>query len=117
MEASRSLWLLRAEGAVLLVGALWSYRAADGGWLPLVLLIMVPDLSMLGYVAGPRSGARVYNAVHAALLPAALIAAGVLLSRNVPMWVGLVWLIHIGFDRALGYGLKEPTGFTDTHLR
>jgi hypothetical protein len=29
---------------------------------------------------------------------------------------GLIWIAHIGFDRALGYGLKYPTGFGDTHL-
>jgi hypothetical protein len=99
MDLTRPAALLRAEGAVLLVGALWSYRGADGGWLPLALLLMVPDLSMLGYLAGPRVGAGISNAAHVALL------------------VGLLWLAHMGLDRSLGYGLKEPTGLTDTHLR
>jgi hypothetical protein len=28
----------------------------------------------------------------------------------------LIWTAHIGFDRMLGYGLKYPTRFKDTHL-
>ncbi len=78
MNPTRPLVLLRAEGTVLLVGSLGGYRAARGGWLPFALLLMLPDLSMLGYLAGPHVGAAIYNAVHAAL-----------------MWVGLVWLTHI----------------------
>ena len=31
--------------------------------------------------------------------------------------IGLVWLAHIGFDRVLGYGLKYPEGFKETHLQ
>jgi hypothetical protein len=27
-----------------------------------------------------------------------------------------IWIAHIGFDRALGYGLKYGSGFTHTHL-
>jgi hypothetical protein len=37
---------------------------------------------------------------------------------NLP-WVtacGILWLAHAGFDRMLGYGLKLPSGFQDTHL-
>ena len=30
--------------------------------------------------------------------------------------VALIWLAHIGIDRALGYGLKYEAGFGFTHL-
>ena len=30
--------------------------------------------------------------------------------------ISLIWFAHIGFDRALGYGLKFPLGFRVTHL-
>ncbi|MCS4316879.1 hypothetical protein M2407_001178 [Serratia sp. BIGb0234] len=35
-----------------------------------------------------------------------------------PHWLmaALIWGAHIGFDRALGYGLKYASGFADTHL-
>ena len=31
--------------------------------------------------------------------------------------LGLIWLAHIGMDRAIGYGLKYPTNHKDTHLQ
>jgi hypothetical protein len=30
--------------------------------------------------------------------------------------LALIWLAHIGIDRALGYGLKYASGFGFTHL-
>ena len=30
--------------------------------------------------------------------------------------IALIWAAHIGVDRVLGYGLKYPTAFRDTHL-
>ncbi|MEM6559127.1 MAG: DUF4260 family protein [Myxococcota bacterium] len=27
-----------------------------------------------------------------------------------------IWIAHIAFDRALGFGLKSPAGFKHTHL-
>ena len=51
-------------------------------------------------------------------LVAGLVAAPrVLYFLDGALAVGLVWLAHIGIDRALGYGLKYPTHFEDTHLQ
>jgi hypothetical protein len=30
--------------------------------------------------------------------------------------VALIWFAHISMDRTVGYGLKYPTSFKDTHL-
>jgi hypothetical protein len=30
---------------------------------------------------------------------------------------GAVLVAHVGMDRAVGYGLKYPTHFKDTHLQ
>jgi hypothetical protein len=110
-------WLLRLEGAALLAAAIVLY--ADGGFsaLAFVLLILAPDLSMLAYVAGPRAGALAYNVVHVLALPLALGTAGVLADSGVAVQVALIWFAHIGADRALGYGLKYPSAFSDTHLQ
>lgn len=86
------------------------------GWGFFALLFLVPDLSMVGYLVGPRIGAVAYNAVHAYVGPAALVGAAVLWLG--PLWlaIALIWSAHIGFDRAVGYGLKLPAGFQYTHL-
>jgi hypothetical protein len=109
--------LLRLEGAAVLAASVAFY--ADGGWswLAYVLLFLAPDLSMLAYVAGPRAGALVYDVVHFMALPIALGVAGVLADSGLPIQLALIWLGHIGIDRALGYGMKYPTAFSDTHMQ
>ena len=42
---------------------------------------------------------------------------GVFAGGDLAVQVALIWVAHIGVDRALGYGLKYPTGFADTHLQ
>jgi len=108
--------LLRAEQlAILGAGvALW---VANGG--PPLLLIpawLLVDLSMIGYLGGPRLGAITYNAAHNLALPLALLGLGWWGGMGWPVLAAAVFLAHIGLDRALGYGLKLPTDFRDTHL-
>lgn len=71
---------------------------------------------MLGYLAGPRAGAAVSNLVQTYTLPLVVLGYGYLVSHALAMQVGLIWMAHIGIDRMLGFGLKYPPGFKDTHL-
>jgi hypothetical protein len=106
--------LLRAEGLAVLSLSATLYALGGHSWLLFALLFFAPDASFAGYAAGPRIGAVVYNAFHSYVGPALLAAVCLLagLSTAVP----LIWAAHIGFDRALGYGLKYASGFSDTHL-
>lgn len=110
------LRLLRLEAAALFVTSLFAFRAFDGSWWMFVAFFLVPDLAMLGYLAGPQWGARAYNAAHTLTIPLIL---GVLAALN-EQWSWLpiltVWTAHIGFDRMLGYGLKYGNAFGSTHL-
>lgn len=108
--------LLHLEGLALAVVAILLYARADGNWLLFVVLILAPDLSMLGYLAGPRVGSVVYNTVHTDALPAALALFGLFGSSQLALWLALIWLCHIGADRFFGFGLKYATEFKDTHL-
>jgi hypothetical protein len=107
---------LRLEGLAAFGAGLALFGASGGNWLFIIPLILLPDISAVGYLAGPRVGAFGYNLVHnwvpgivtlgmAAWLasPALGVAAGVLIA-------------HVGMDRAVGYGLKLPGSFQDTHL-
>lgn len=109
--------LLRAEGLAVLAAALALYFDSGYGWLLLAVLALAPDLSMAGYLAGPRAGAIAYNAAHAYVLPVALAVAGVLAGSDLAVQLALIWLAHVGADRLLGYGLKYPTEFKHTHLQ
>ena len=109
--------LLHLEGLAVLAGALALYFDASYGWLMLLVLFLTPDLGMLGYLGGPRLGSLAYDLVHTYVGPVALGAAGVVGSAELAVQLALIWLAHIGMDRMLGYGLKYPTGFKDTHLQ
>jgi hypothetical protein len=109
--------LLRLEGAILLVGAILAYAYLGGnGWV-FIALLLVPDLSMAGYALNTRIGSWLYNIVHHYLLPTLTIAIGLGLMQPVLVQVGLIWLAHIGMDRTVGYGLKYPSAFKDTHMQ
>lgn len=84
-------------------------------WLA-ALVFFAPDLSFAAYLAGPKLGAAGYNAVHIYGFGAAVLAAGLVAAWPVCAACGALWLAHSGFDRMLGYGLKLPTGFQDTHM-
>ncbi len=109
----------RIEAALVFAAAvLWLWgRGPDWPVWLWVVLALAPDLSILGYLLGPRIGAVAYNTAH--LYAGGAVLAGIGHVSGFPtLWtdLGLVWLAHVGFDRALGYGLKEVTAFRDTHL-
>jgi hypothetical protein len=108
--------LLRLEGLVLFAGATWLYAFWGGPWWLYVVLFFTPDLSFLGYLAGPKIGAWAYNTVHSTIIPLGLLTAGFGFAPPLVLSLALIWLAHIGFDRAVGYGLKYSAGFGFTHL-
>ena len=116
-RGSSVLLLLRLEGlAVALVSATLYARTGTSWWV-FAALWLLPDLSMLGYLASPCWGARCYNAMHTYVLPAVLAGSALLLHAQGPLLpLALIWVNHIGVDRLLGFGLKYRNGFAWTHL-
>jgi hypothetical protein len=109
--------LLRLEGFVVAAVTALAYARTGVSWWWFLALWLAPDLSMLGYLAGPCRGARVYNAIHTYVGPAAMGVCAWLLHANVvALAIALTWANHIGVDRFLGYGLKYGEGFGFTHL-
>lgn len=108
--------LLRAEGLAVLAAAVVAYAQFGAGWGWFAALFLLPDVSFLAYLAGPRAGAWAYNAMHSYVGAVGLLAASVVGGAPMLLAVGLVWCAHIGFDRLLGYGLKYSAGFGLTHL-
>lgn len=109
--------LLHLEGAAVAAAAIALYFYADYPWWLLVALALAPDLSLVGYVAGPRVGSAVYNAAHTYVPSVALGAIGVIAGADLAVQLALIWITHIAVDRAIGYGLKYPTSFKETHLQ
>jgi hypothetical protein len=107
---------LRLEAAVLLAGSLIAYSATRQHWWLVPLTILLPDLFMVGYLAGTRIGAHLYNLAHSTPLPAAVTGLAWWQGKPLVLALGLVWLAHIGADRLMGYGLKYDDHFQHTHL-
>ncbi|MET0336618.1 MAG: DUF4260 domain-containing protein [Caulobacter sp.] len=107
--------VLRLEGLAVFALSLALFAQTDAGWLLFILLFFAPDLSFLGYLAGPRVGAALYNTAHSYVGPVILAAGGLGGPADLLAWA-LIWTAHIGLDRAMGYGLKYARGFGFTHL-
>lgn len=114
---SKQLTLVqRLEGLVLLALALGAYRVFGGSWLTFILLLLVFDVSMLGYLKNPRIGAVIYNLGHTLVFPGLLIIMAWANGWRGLFLFALIWIAHIGMDRLLGFGLKYPDSFAHTHL-
>jgi Domain of unknown function (DUF4260) len=114
---TRPSLLLRAEGGIVFASSLLLYAGIHASWLLFVVLVLAPDLSMLGYTLGVRFGSAFYNLIHTLVVPLVLIALSIFYKQLWLLPYGLVWTAHIGVDRLLGFGLKYPTRFHDTHLQ
>jgi hypothetical protein len=109
--------LLRIEEAILLLVTLFAYQHLHYSWSLFAILFLTPDLFMLGYLLNARAGAAIYNLVHTLTLPLTLLLASYIHHWRLTLELALIWTAHIAFDRLLGYGLKYPTFFKDTHLQ
>jgi hypothetical protein len=109
--------LLRLEGATIFALSLLLYRSTGAPWWRFLVLFLWPDLLMLGYLVSVTFGARLYNLVHTSVFPLMLALAAFYEHRWGLLSFALIWIAHLGGDRALGYGLKYPTFFKDTHLQ
>jgi hypothetical protein len=110
------LTVLRLEGLAAAALSAVFYARTGASWWLFAALWLAPDLSLLGYLAGPNWGARIYNAIHAYLTPATLAVSALLLHSEMLVPFALIWINHIGVDRMMGYGLKFQQGFAWTHL-
>lgn len=106
----------RLEGAAILVAAVFAFDASGWSWWWFTGLLLAVDISMLGYLIGPKVGATTYNALHSLIGPSALLGWWALDGPFLSLALGAIWLAHIGLDRATGYGLKHEDSFRHTHL-
>lgn len=107
---------LRLEGLAVAAAAFAVPVAIGQPWWLVLVLFVVPDLSALGYLAGPKAGAWIYNLVHTAPLSLALLGAGAGWDSAALTVAGALGLFHLGVDRAFGYGVKQDHDFGATHL-
>lgn len=108
--------LLRLEGTAVFAATLIAYGQNEFSWWMFILLLLTPDLAALGYLHSEAIGSLCYNIAHTYVLPIALGLFALLLNFELGFQLAIIWLAHIGLDRMVGYGLKYPNGFKQTHF-
>jgi hypothetical protein len=107
---------VRVDAIAVLVASLWAMAVTHGSWAWFFGVLLLPDLSMAGYLFGSRAGAVMYNTVHMYAWPLALLAIGLTSHASIATTTGLSWIAHIAVDQVVGYGLKLPAMFEHTVL-
>ena len=108
--------VLKLEELGMFLACIFLLYIFDAAWWMYPLLLLGPDISMLGYLAGNKTGAWSYNLFHHKGFAAILITTGVYANADELFFIGVILLGHASMDRAAGYGLKYENGFKFTHL-
>ena len=101
---------------MMFVSSLLFFQSHDFSWTWFAILFFAPDLGMLGYLANSETGALTYNVAHHKGLALLIYLTGIYFSMLPLQFAGILLFAHSSFDRILGYGLKYPDSFHNTHL-
>lgn len=108
--------LLKLEEVGQFILAILLFSRLEYAWWVFPVFILVPDLSMVGYLVNTRIGAWLYNLFHHKLLAVLILLAGYGLNDQLITLIGLILFGHAAMDRIFGYGLKFADDFKHTHL-
>ncbi len=107
---------LKLEELVQFAFGIYLFSQLDYAWWYFPVFILTPDIGMIGYAAGPKVGAFVYNLFHHKGIALIILVAGWYLSNDPITFTGIILFSHAAMDRIFGYGLKYSDGFKNTHL-
>ena len=108
--------LINIEEAAKFIASYLGSLYLDFDWWLFPALLLLPDLSMLGYLVNSHFGAVLYNFFHHQALAIVVGIMGIYFHISELQLAGLVLFGHSAMDRALGYGLKHADSFQHTHL-
>ncbi len=108
--------LLKLENLGEFLLGIFVFSYLDFSWWYFPALLLLPDLSMIGYLMGPSFGAVVYNFFHHKALGILIGITGFYMADQTLMLAGVILFAHAAMDRIFGYGLKYPDDFKHTHL-
>lgn len=108
--------IIKLEEVMMLALGIYLFDQLDFAWWWFVVLLLAPDIGMLGYLFGNKIGAATYNLFHHKGIAILVYLMGAYIAMPVLQLAGIILFSHSSFDRALGYGLKYDNGFKYTHL-
>ncbi len=107
---------LKLEEIAQFVFGIYLFSTLPYAWWWFLVLLLTPDIGMIGYLFGNKTGALLYNSFHHKGIAISLYLLGIYIQENSIQLVGVILFTHAAFDRILGYGLKYEKGFKFTHL-
>jgi len=107
---------LKLEALAMFGLGVFAFNQLDFAWWWFLVLILTPDIGMLGYLINSKIGALIYNIFHHKGLAILMYFVGVYLNNEIVQLVGIILFSHAALDRFFGYGLKYTSSFNDTHL-
>jgi len=113
----KNRWIIQTENAIFFALTFIIYSHFDFSLLLFFGLLLVPDITMLGYLVNPKVGAHIYNTGHSFILPTIVLLSYFFIQSDFLLIIALIWYAHIFMDRAIGYGLKYSHSFKETHLQ
>ncbi|WP_276168117.1 DUF4260 domain-containing protein [Zobellia alginiliquefaciens] len=108
--------VLKMEELVMFLFGVYLFSLLSYAWWWFVVLILAPDIGMLGYLLGNKEGAITYNIFHHKGIALVIYVIGAYLSEPIVQLAGIILFSHAAMDRIFGYGLKYDKGFKFTHL-
>jgi len=108
--------LLKLEELFMFGITIFLFSRMEFTWWWYPALLFTPDLSMLGYLGGTQLGALTYNLIHHKAFGVSVYIIGIISGTPSVQLAGLILFGHSSMDRVLGYGLKYPDAFQNTHL-
>lgn len=108
--------IIKLEEAALFILGIFLFYRLNFDWWWFLVLILAPDLSMLGYLFGNKSGAFFYNVFHHKAIALLIYGLGCYLNLETIQLAGIILFSYSAMDRIFGYGLKYEKGFKYTHL-
>ena len=82
--------ILKLEELAMFLACVYSLYIFDAAWWMYPVLLLGPDISMLGYIAGEKIGAWSYNIFHHKGIAIVLIAAGFMIDNDALIKTGVI---------------------------
>lgn len=112
--------LLKLEELAMFIASLFVLYVSHADWWWYLILVIAPDISMLGYLVNTKVGAWCYNLFHHKGIAILVFVIGwwcaLILSHETAPLLGIALFGHSSMDRFFGFGLKTEEGFKFTHL-
>lgn len=108
--------ILKLEELAMFGIAIYALVQLQPVWWWYGIMALGPDISMLGYLGGDRSGAFLYNLFHHKAVAIVVFVIGLITGQLILQLAGIALFGHSSMDRIMGYGLKTNEGFKYTHL-